>query len=233
MGKKKIIGLCLAVGLMVGVVGGSLAWFTDTTTKTNSFSTQGNGENQSNGIEIVETTWNEENGKNILPGTEVAKSVQVKNNATYDQYMRVKLTKVWKDSDGNKIKNNIAWVKGNKVYADQVEGSKQIKLDYKMIELNFGENNKNLGTKPGQWTDKTKQKDGITGGYYYYNGIVGNGIVEPEELTNNLLESVTLSKEATKEYKNIKFDVVVEAEGIQVANGAAQDAWGYTPGASK
>lgn len=227
MGKKKIIGLCLAVGLMVGVVGGSLAWFTDSDTVTNRFSTQGNGDNESNGIAIVEK-WNEEKGKNILPGTEVEKVVQVKNKASYDQYIRVKLKKVWKDSEGNEIKNNIAWIKGNKVYATEQPESKKVTLDDDLIELNFGEDNKNLGVGTGQWTDKTNDTAELTKRYYYYNGIV-----KPKELTNNLLESVTLSKDATSEYKNIQFDVIVDAEGIQVANGAAQDAWGYTPGATK
>lgn len=230
MGKKKIIGLCLAVGLMVGVVGGSLAWFTDNASVTNSFATEGNGENQSNGIKIEENFDNITAGS-MLPGTTATKAVQVENKATYDQYIRVKLTKVWKDSEGNEITDNKAWIKDNKVYATQVEGSTEIKLEDKMIELNFGENNGNLGSGAGKWTDRTD-----VDGYYYYNGIVKKADETDKsgpDITSKLLESVTLSKEATSIYKNIKFDVVVDAEGIQAANGAAQDAWGYTPGATK
>lgn len=95
MGKKKIIGLCLAVGLMVGVVGGSLAWFTDTDTVTNSFSTGNDGnpdDNGKKGIVIVEN-WNADDAKNILPGTDVNKDVEVKNTASYSQLIRVKFTK--------------------------------------------------------------------------------------------------------------------------------------------
>lgn len=101
MGKKKIIGLCLAVGLMVGVVGGSLAWFTDNASVTNSFATEGNGENQSNGIKIEEVFDTELAGK-VLPGTEVNKDAKVVNTATYDQIIRVKFEKVWtKTNDKN------------------------------------------------------------------------------------------------------------------------------------
>ena len=102
MGKKKIIGLCLAVGLMVGVVGGSLAWFTDSDTVTNSFSTAGeNDEGDKNGI-IIDENWNEDEAKNILPGTTVNKDVRVKNHATYDQLIRVKFNVVDK-STGKKL----------------------------------------------------------------------------------------------------------------------------------
>lgn len=202
MGKKKIIGLCLAVGLMVGVVGGSLAWFTDSDSVTNNFATQGDSSN--NGIDIVEDFNDVEAGK-MLPGNTVTKAVQVENKATYDQYIRVKLTKVWKDKDGNII--------------DEVG---KTKLEDKFIELNFGEN---LGVESNKWTKN--------GDYYYYNskveeidGTNGSG----NDITNKLLESVTLSKDAGNIYKDLKFDVVVDAEGIQAENGAAQDAWGYTPG---
>lgn len=207
MGKKKIIGLCLAVGLMVGVVGGSLAWFTDKDTATNSFATEGNGPGQSNGIKIEED-FDKDTAGSMLPGTTATKAVQVENKATYDQYIRVKLTKVWKDKDGNVI--------------DKVG---ETKLDDKFIELNFGEN---LGTEANKWTYKD--------GYYYYNSIVEKADATDKagpDITSKLLESVTLSKDVENIYKNIKFDVKVDAEGIQSENGAAQDAWGYTPGTTK
>lgn len=111
MGKKKIIGLCLAVGLMVGVVGGSLAWFTDSDSVTNSFATQGDGTDESNGIKIEEE-FDEDLAKNVLPGTDVDKDVKVVNTASYDQLIRVKFDKKW--TNGNS--------KG---------------LDFEAIELNY------------------------------------------------------------------------------------------------
>ena len=225
MGKKKIIGLCLAVGLMLGVVGGSLAWFTDSDSETNHFSTSGDISN--NGIDIVEEDWVEANAQNILPGTTVAKSVQVENKATYSQYMRVKLTKVWKDKAGNKVDK--VWVLNDKIVPAGTKDSKEVTLDTNLIKLNFGENIKN---EHGKWTDKTIEREGLARGYYYYNGVVDkadeiDGL--GSDITNKLLESVTLSKDAGNIYKDLKFDVIVDAEGIQSENGAIEDAWGYTP----
>lgn len=211
MGKKKIIGLCLAVGLMVGVVGGSLAWFTDTVT--NSFSTGSDGEpgdDGKNGLVIVEN-FDQEAANKVLPGSTVTKAVQTENRATYSQYIRVKLKKVWKNKDGQVI--------------TQVNGTT---LNPDLIELDFGSN---VGAGAGKWTDRTN-----VDGYYYYNtalaasdGVDNSG----PDLTNKLLESVKLSDTADNLYKDLKFDVIVEAESIQSENGAAQDAWGYTPGTTK
>lgn len=81
----------------------------------------------------------------------------------------------------------------------------QNNLDIKLIELNL-----------------TKNSDWIKGedGWYYYIGKVA-----PGESTKDILDSVTLSKEAGNDYKNVSFDVVVVAEGIQAKNGAAADTW--------
>lgn len=79
------------------------------------------------------------------------------------------------------------------------------KLDTKLIELNL--------TKDSNWI---KGEDG----WYYYIGKVA-----PEETTKKVLDSVTLSKNAENEYKNVSFEVVVIAEGIQAKNGAAADTW--------
>ena len=77
-------------------------------------------------------------------------------------------------------------------------------------------------------TDSNKPEEGkwIEGsdGYYYYNGIVN-----PDGQTANLLESVTLSKDITNEFKGLKFDVIVDSEGVQAANGAVNDSWGTAP----
>lgn len=213
MSKKKIIGLCLAMGLMVGIVGGSLAWFTDTDTVTNSFSTGSDGEpgdDGKNGLVIVEN-FDQEAANKVLPGATVTKAVQTENRATYSQYIRVKLKKVWKNKDGQVI--------------TQVNGTT---LNPDLIELDFGSN---VGTGAGKWTDRTN-----VDGYYYYNtalaasdGVDNSG----PDLTNKLLENVKLSDTADNLYKGLKFDVIVEAESIQSENGAADDAWGYTPGTTK
>ena len=201
MSKKKIIGLCIAGVLAVGSIGGSLAWFTSSDSVTNPFSTAStdNPSDPNSGIKIHED-FNKEDADNTLPGDTVTKQVNVINKATYDQLIRVKIKKVWKDA----------------------KGEEKPDLDTKNIILNF---EKNL-------TDSNKSEEGkwIEGsdGYYYYNGIVN-----PKGQTANLLESVTLSKDTTNEFKGLKFDVVVDSEGVQAANGAVSDSWKDAPQAIK
>ena len=197
MSKKKIIGLCIAGVLAVGSIGGSLAWFTSSDSVTNPFSTAStdNPSDPNSGIEINEI-FNKEDADNTLPGDTVTKQVNVINKATYDQLIRVKIKKVWKDAKGNEKSD----------------------LDTKNIILNF-EKNLTDSNKPeeGKWIEGSD-------GYYYYNGIVN-----PDGQTANLLESVTLSKDTTNEFKGLKFDVVVDSEGVQAANGAVNDSWKDAP----
>ncbi|EOU1108071.1 hypothetical protein AB8J26_002423 [Clostridium perfringens] len=197
MSKKKIIGLCIAGVLAVGSIGGSLAWFTSSDSVTNPFSTAStdNPSNPNSGIKINEK-FNKEEADNTLPGDNVTKQVNVSNKATYDQLIRVKIKKVWKDA----------------------KGEEKPDLDTKNINLNF-ENNLTDSNKPeeGKWIEGSD-------GYYYYNGIVN-----PDGQTANLLESVTLSKDTTNEFKGLKFDVVVDSEGVQAANGAVNDSWKDAP----
>ena len=194
MSKKKIIGLCIAGVLAVGSIGGSLAWFTSSDSVTNLFSTAStdNPSNPNSGIKINEK-FNKEEADNTLPGDNVTKQVNVTNTATYDQLIRVKIKKVWKDAKG--VPNN--------------------NLDTKNIILNFEKNlTDSKDPKEGKWIEGSD-------GYYYYNGIVN-----PDGQTANLLESVTLSKDTTNEFKGLKFDVVVDSEGVQAANSAVNDSWG-------
>ncbi|EOU1110793.1 TPA: hypothetical protein I9Z81_001425 [Clostridium perfringens] len=197
MSKKKIIGLCIAGVLAVGSIGGSLAWFTSSDSITNPFSTAStdNPSNPNSGIKINEK-FNKEEADNTLPGDKVTKQVNVSNKATYDQLIRVKIKKVWKDAKGNEKSD----------------------LDTKNINLNF-EKNLTDSNKPeeGKWIEGSD-------GYYYYNGIVN-----PDGQTANLLESVTLSKDITNEFKGLNFDVIVDSEGVQAANGAVNDSWGTAP----
>ncbi|HAT4114071.1 TPA: SipW-dependent biofilm matrix protein BsaA [Clostridium perfringens] len=201
MSKKKIIGLCIAGVLAVGSIGGSLAWFTSSDSVTNPFSTAStdNPSDPNSGIKIHED-FNKEDADNTLPGDTVTKQVNVINKATYDQLIRVKIKKVWKDA----------------------KGEEKPDLDTKNINLNF-ENNLTDSNKPeeGKWIEGSD-------GYYYYNGIVN-----PDGQTANLLESVTLSKDTTNEFKGLKFDVVVDSEGVQAANGAVNDSWKDAPQAIK
>lgn len=197
MSKKKIIGLCIAGVLAVGSIGGSLAWFTSSDSVTNPFTTAStdNPSDPNSGIKINEK-FDKNEADNTLPGDNVTKQVNVSNTATYDQLIRVKIEKVWKDA----------------------EGTEKPDLDKENIILNFEKNlTDSNNPEEGKWI---KGSDG----YYYYNGIVN-----PKGQTSNLLESVTLSKDTTNEFKGLKFDVTVNSEGVQAANGAVNDSWKDAP----
>ena len=93
--KKKIVAFAMVFALAaVAVVGGSLAYFTDTDAKENTFTVgnvkialieQQNGDNELVGFE---------NDKQLMPGAEnaVDKIVSVKNTGGNDAYIRVKIT---------------------------------------------------------------------------------------------------------------------------------------------
>lgn len=189
---KKVQALAVSGVLTVGVIGGTLAWFTSQDKATNTFNTaSSNGEN-GKGIKIVEEFIEP---KNMLPGDNVNKDVQVSNTATYDQFIRVKLIPKFVDpktSDRKEI--------------TEVNGKT---LDIKKIELNFTKNLK---------TDKSNGSWFKAGDYYYYMGKVA-----PNKLTSMLLDSVTLSKDAGNEYQGLVFDIDVEATSTQASNDAYED----------
>lgn len=96
MNKKfKYTSLVAAGAVTLGLVGGTLAWFTAEHSVTNTFTT-GTTDNPSNtdaGIEVVED-FDQEKATNLTPGTKYNKDVQVKSTASYDQFIRVAKLKV-------------------------------------------------------------------------------------------------------------------------------------------
>lgn len=204
---KKVQALAVSGVLTVGVIGGTLAWFTSQDKATNAFNTASNKDNS--GIKIVEEF---EKPTNMLPGDSVNKDVQVSNTATYDQFIRVKFVprfvELGKDSDGKEVRTPITQRKASDGTMHQ--------LDTNKIILNFTE-----------WFNKDIKdvKDAANGtwvkgndGYYYYMGKVA-----PEKWTNTLLDSVTLDKNSGNDYVGLGFDIDVEADSTQASNNAHKD----------
>lgn len=195
---KKVQALAVSGVLTVGVIGGTLAWFTSQDKATNTFNTASNSDNNGSGIKIIEEF---EKPENMLPGDIVNKDVQVSNTTTYDQFIRVKFTpkfvKVTKDGSGNEVREKIAEVDGKT-------------LKTKNIELNFT-NKLDESKDSGTWFAGSD-------GYYYYMGKVAKG-----DHTNTLLDSVTLASDAGNEYRGLGFDVDVQADSIQASNNAYKD----------
>lgn len=198
---KKVQALAVSGVLTVGVIGGTLAWFTSQDKATNTFNTASNKDNS--GIKIVEEF---EKPTNMLPGDSVNKDVQVSNTATYDQFIRVKFVprfvELGKGSDGKEVRTPITERKASDGTMHQ--------LDTNKIILNFTENLKKDGSN-GSWIEG---KDG----YYYYMGKVA-----PEKWTNTLLDSVTLDSKAGNDYIGLGFDIDVEADSTQASNDAHKD----------
>ncbi|MGL5087270.1 MAG: BsaA family SipW-dependent biofilm matrix protein [Clostridium sp.] len=205
MSKKKIATLLLAGALVIAVVGGTFAWFTAKDSVVNKFTT-GTTEDKTDpdaGIKVQEE-WVEKEGENLTPGAEINKDVQARSTASYDQFVRVKFDKVWKDIDGTEV--TTVTLKG---ITYNLETSK--------IVLNLRSANvTTIGTQ-NTWVDGAD-------GYYYYIGKVAGG-----SYTNTLLDSVTFDKASGNEYKNLKFDVKVTAESIQASHGAYAAVWAAAP----
>ena len=202
MHKKKIQALAVAGVLTVGVVGGTLAWFTSQDSVTNTFNTGSSNDENGKGIKIVEKFTPP---TDMLPGDEVNKDVQVSNTATYDQFIKVKLSpkfvEVGKDGSRNEIKQ--------RAIINELGQKQTCTLDTSKIILKFTKNLK-ADKSNGSWV-----KDGE---YYYYMGKV-----KPSELTSMLLDSVTLDKNAGNEYRGLVFDIDVEATSTQASNDAYQE----------
>ena len=113
--KKKILALCLVVALAVtAVVGGTLAYFTDTDKAENTFTTG-----------KVDITLNETftQESKLLPGKNIAKVVNVTNNEE-DAYVRLHIAfpadTIYYGNDGVQEYNNL--VHFNQKYASLVAG---------------------------------------------------------------------------------------------------------------
>lgn len=229
--------LLIAGILSIGAIGGTLAWFTSQDSVTNAFQTgsTNNPGNTDGGINIEEN-FDKNNAGNITPGDEVKKEVSVTNTASYDQLIRAKIEKVWKDSEGNVVTHyiisegkakdkqgsdvtvpTIQYLNLTEEEASSTDGAQS--LDKNLIILNLDKD---------KWINNSDTELGADVGYYYYNSVV-----KPNKSTSQLLKSVTLSGEADNIYKNLKFDVIITAESVQASNGAVGQTWTTAPEAIK
>ena len=85
MKKKRTIIAAVVLSLVL-LVGGAIAYFTDTDTETNTF-TLGNVS-----IDLQEPSWVAANAQDILPGDSVAKDPQILNDGAIDAYVFLKVT---------------------------------------------------------------------------------------------------------------------------------------------
>lgn len=150
MSKKKLTVL-ISSALIVAAIGGSFAWFTASDSLTNHFTTAGvkDGDDKDDGVKIKENEeWTDPDGdgvyeneeaKNITPGTEVNKDVWTKNTAKYVSFIRVKLTPEFTNTKFIDLAN----------------------ADNNLLELTLANTTNTTDLEENKWVDGGD-------GYYYY-----------------------------------------------------------------
>ena len=139
MNNKKTIFILILV-LFVGIVGLTLAYFANSTSVVNQFTTQPYGT-------TVEETFT--SPSNWLPGDEVDKTIVATNTGNVDEAVRISLSENWKTANNGTL-NGWITINGNKSsHLEENEPS----TDERVAIINFD--------NASDWT--------YSNGYYYYN----------------------------------------------------------------
>jgi predicted ribosomally synthesized peptide with SipW-like signal peptide len=199
MTKKKVFVAALAVCLVAVLSMGTLAWFSDSDSVTNSFMIA-DSESDPNEIFSVDVWENTPDGdkdqdgyeyKDILPGDQLKKEVYVENTGAYDQYIRVKVT----------VNNADAWIAalGN---------------GYDLGTMFLGhDETKWTRYEVGQYSSDAK-------GSYYTMVFYLNEKLAPNA-TVNLFETVEIPSQLTQQQMSFvggQFDLTILAEAVQTEN---------------
>ena len=223
MDKRKITTIILATVVFLVIVVGTFAFFTSKDIAINNFTIGGNSNGANTGVEVKED-FIQEDADNTTIDTPVKKNVWVENKANYEQYIRVKFEKVWKiEKEDGKYKEVTHYKRdGNRVlYAN--ENDKNTDPDYKEIDSTWSRFDDKLiqliyndeALNSTNWTLAKDENDNETildTQWHYYNYIV-----PVDGRTTNIIDKVSLSSEANSCYNNVKFDVIVVAEGVQAS----------------
>jgi len=215
MKRKKIATLLIAGVLALGIVGGSFAWFTSSDKATNSFATAGNDNTSYNGIQINESF---KPPTSVKPGDSTDKIVSVKNVADFDQFIRVKITiKDVTDQNGKTKGFSASEIQKNIIldFGDNLTPCNNGTYALDAVQDSASYNHPGNGLETGKWADG---KDG----YYYYIGKVSK-VADKNSITSDLLEKVKLATSAGNDWQNVKYDILIDAEGIQASNDAYKD----------
>ena len=212
--KKKILSLCLVVALAAtAVIGGTLAYFSDTDAQKNTFTT-GNvaidlwedfGDNDADGIEkLIPATGSAQKGT-LKNGIE--KEVYVDNTGSEDAYVRVHIAvpAILDDGDPNfnAAANTLHWNFQN----------------YGNKSWNWTATANAAGYDAKDWNFYTTTIDNIEYNVYVatYETILKNGETTPNAIHQVYLDSKTTNEniEGIKEVLGDKWYIYVAAEGTQ------------------
>lgn len=230
MGEKKKISKSVVLLMATVLVGGTCSWFTSKDELRNIFIIGGYFDG---GIKIEENfpgSKYDEDGNAVYnnpvsPGDVITKEVSVQSTANYDQFVRAKVVKQFRDKNGNIVTHYKIGENGDISYSNvPSEDYKELNLDnIEVIFETFATDSTNPGYNFG-WYSKSND------GWYYYNQILeAEGADYRNDITSKLIKSVKLSPQLGSEYLNLRFDVQVIAESIQATSGAIKDennGWG-------
>ena len=175
----------------VALVGGTLAYWSSSSTINNPFSTK------SYEGETVEN-FNPADGGDWKPGGTVDKQVKVNNTGDYPLYVRVKFEEKWSNLDSNVLestKANNAVVTSSAVLQESATDG-LVAADGTVVKKNLAEN----------WEENWIYS--AADGYYYFKKAV-----QPNGSTENLLESVTLDQSTDMGLYTDYVTVTVNPEG--------------------
>ncbi|MGL4570183.1 MAG: BsaA family SipW-dependent biofilm matrix protein [Clostridium sp.] len=197
MNRKRLsFGIGIAI-ISVSVIGGTLAWFTDKQEVSNKISTGAIKHT------IIEK-FDENTSQNLLPGEEINKDVWIHNIEKSDSLLRVKITPIWVNENGDKVADatseevtavikNDKWTLGNDGY-------------YYYNEV-FKSHNKDEAHPSSEEIDEETTL--------------------PTCYSDQLLNSIALSGNLSDQdkYANRKLDVIVKSETVQVNKDAYNTEW--------
>lgn len=202
MSKKKIVSLIAAAAVVVGVAGGTLAWFEASDTEVNNFTT--------GAVNIdVQEEWNGDKA-NWLPGEKVEKRAWVRNIGKSDALVKATIEIKVLNEDGTELSETEAPIFTPKFIKENVE--------LQFADVNITAN----ATEPtDHWMEGVEDTDAVeeaatyyTAPYYYLTKL------NPERNTHPLLSNVKLLETAENIWANKKIEVKVVGEAIQATNGA-------------
>ena len=198
MTKQKVFALALAVCLIATLSMGSLAWFTDSDSVTNDFLIAGSEDQNPDDVFSVDVWEDTPEGrtdagytyKDILPGDDLYKNVNVENTGSYEQYVRVTVT----------VTNADIW--------QAIYGVHYVPLN--MIATD-------LSTEFQQWSIECDEVENTLTYVLYYNAILPYEGEDTVTLFTNVHIPEELTREQADKMEG-GFQIAVTADAVQTRN---------------
>lgn len=216
--KRNIAVVCSVVLAASMMIGGTLAYFSDSMTVTNNFTmggTDGAGEDSGVDVEVTEPGYNPEDSKDMAPGSVIAKDPTVKN-LKGESYVRFIVT--LKDKTTQEVITDEG--RANKILSTLFyDPDNQIKLsnDGTFTKYTLEEAAGLPGVlTPFNSTNFEKDATRSTTGTYYYNY---KGTLQKDQ-TAVLFSKVIIPKDWNQTDLNTlgNYDLIVTAQAIQAQN---------------